>query len=211
MIQVISTVQRHGQAQVQWSLLLDQAFHLEDVVKSQSGSVRHFVHSFPSAHHRGWIHRFIYTPTVGEFSQYQNWYMNIYIYFYFLLTFYIFVFHLCMCLSFSEWYWECVIRQSFYKLLAVLLCLLSAAVVWSECTFFSTHPVLSLFAVFIQMAEKQHNYIFIEVSVCIMKGIDTHTQILQFYLNVYSIIENLFCVIENIHSQHTILNVHVMH
>uniref|UniRef100_A0A7N6BFN5 LMBR1 domain containing 2 n=1 Tax=Anabas testudineus TaxID=64144 RepID=A0A7N6BFN5_ANATE len=123
---VISTVQRHGQAQVQWSLLLDQAFHLEDVVKSQSGSVRHFVHSFPSAHHRGWIHRFIYTPTV-------------------------------------EWYWECVIRQSFYKLLAVLLCLLSAAVVWSECTFFSTHPVLSLFAVFIQMAEKQYNYIFIEM------------------------------------------------
>ncbi|XP_071339208.1 G-protein coupled receptor-associated protein LMBRD2B-like isoform X1 [Trachinotus anak] len=124
---VISAVQRHSQTQVQSSILLDQAFHLEDVAKSQSSPVRHFVHNFPSAHHHGWIHRFIYTPTV-------------------------------------EWYWECVFRQGFYRLLAVLLCLLSAAVVWSECTFFSTHPVLSLFAVFIRMAEKQYNYICIEMA-----------------------------------------------
>ncbi|KAG7223445.1 hypothetical protein INR49_015548 [Caranx melampygus] len=101
---VISAVQRHGQTQVQWSILLDQAFHLEDVAKSSSSLVRHFVHSFPSGHHHSWIRRFIYTPTV-------------------------------------EWYWECVFRQGFYKLLAVLLGLLSAAVAWSECTFFSTHPM----------------------------------------------------------------------
>ncbi|XP_059193816.1 G-protein coupled receptor-associated protein LMBRD2a [Centropristis striata] len=123
---VISAVQRYSQTQVQWSILLDQAFHLEDVAKSETSPVRHFTHSFPSEHPHSWIHRFIYTPAV-------------------------------------EWYWECVFRQGFYRLLAVLLCLLSAAVVWSECTFFSTHPVLSLFAVFVQMAEKQHNYICIEV------------------------------------------------
>ncbi|TNN80641.1 LMBR1 domain-containing protein 2-B [Liparis tanakae] len=124
-MEVISGVQRHGQTQVQWSILLDEAVHLEDVAKSQSSPVRHFIRSAPSAP-LGWIHRFVYTPTV-------------------------------------EWYWECVFRQSFYRLLAVLLCLLSAAVVWSECTFFTTHPVLSLFAVFVQMAEKQHNYICIEM------------------------------------------------
>ncbi|XP_027133241.1 LMBR1 domain-containing protein 2-B [Larimichthys crocea] len=123
---VITAVQRHNQTQVQWSILLDEAFHLEDVAKSQSSSVRYFVHSLPSTHHQGWIHRFLYSPTV-------------------------------------EWYWECVFRQSFYRLLAVVLCLLSAAVVWSECTFFSTHPVLSLFAVFVHLAEKQHNYICIEM------------------------------------------------
>ncbi|XP_074526397.1 G-protein coupled receptor-associated protein LMBRD2B-like [Halichoeres trimaculatus] len=123
---VIFAVQRHRQAQVQWSILLDQAFHLEDVAKSQSSPVHHFVHSSPSVQPHGWIRRFIYTPTV-------------------------------------EWYWECVFRQTFCRLLAVLLCLLSAAVVWSECTFFSTHPVLSLFAVFVQMAEKQYNYICIEM------------------------------------------------
>ncbi|XP_029019677.1 G-protein coupled receptor-associated protein LMBRD2B-like [Betta splendens] len=124
---VITAVQRLSQARVQWSILLDQAFHLEDVDKSHSSSVRHFTHSFPSSQHRGWIHRFLCTPTV-------------------------------------EWYWECVFRQSVHRLLAVLLCLLSAAVVWSECTFFSTHPVLSLFAVFVQVAEKHYNYIYIEAA-----------------------------------------------
>ncbi|XP_062237824.1 G-protein coupled receptor-associated protein LMBRD2B-like isoform X2 [Platichthys flesus] len=124
---VITAVQRHSQTRVQWSILLDQALYLEDVAKSQSSPVRHFVHSFPSAHGHSWIRRFIYTPTV-------------------------------------EWYWECVLRKGVYRLLAVLLCLLSAAVVWSECTFFSTSPVLSLFAIFIQMAEKQYNYIYIEMA-----------------------------------------------
>ncbi|XP_070689553.1 G-protein coupled receptor-associated protein LMBRD2B-like isoform X2 [Pempheris klunzingeri] len=123
---VISAVQRHSRTLVQWSILVEEAIHLEDVAKSQSSSVRRFIHSFPSAHHHGWIHRLIFSPT-------------------------------------AEWYWECVFRQSFYRLLAVLLCILSAAVVWSECTFFSTHPILSLFAVFVQMAEKQYNYICIEM------------------------------------------------
>ncbi|XP_078141385.1 G-protein coupled receptor-associated protein LMBRD2a [Centroberyx gerrardi] len=125
--QVISAVQRQGQTQVQWSILLDQAFHLEDAAKSQSSPAHQFIHSFPSAQHHGWLRRFIYTPSV-------------------------------------EWYWECVLRQGFCRVLAVLLALLSAAVVWSECTFFSTRPVLSLFAVFVQMAEKQYNYICIEMA-----------------------------------------------
>ncbi|KAM3867478.1 G-protein coupled receptor-associated protein LMBRD2a [Diretmus argenteus] len=124
---VLSAVQRQRQTQVQWSILLDQAFHLEDVTKSQSSPAHQFIHSFPSAQHHGWLRRFIYTSTV-------------------------------------EWYWECLLRQGFYRLLALLLGLLSVAVVWSECTFFSTHPVLSLFAVFIQMAEKQYNYICIEMA-----------------------------------------------
>ncbi|XP_063345887.1 G-protein coupled receptor-associated protein LMBRD2a isoform X2 [Pelmatolapia mariae] len=122
---VVSAVQRHNQTQVQWSILLEQAFHLEDVAKSRNSSLRHFTHSFPLAH-RGWIRRFIYTPTV-------------------------------------EWFWECVLRQGLCRLLAILLCLLSAAVIWSECTFFSTHPILSLFAVFIQLAEKWYNYHCIEM------------------------------------------------
>uniref|UniRef100_A0A673CDQ1 LMBR1 domain-containing protein 2-B-like n=1 Tax=Sphaeramia orbicularis TaxID=375764 RepID=A0A673CDQ1_9TELE len=123
---VICAVQRHNQVRVQWPILLDKAFHLEDVAKSQTCPARQFIHSFPSTQNRSWIRRFIYRPSV-------------------------------------EWYWECVLRQGFYRLLAVFLCLLSIAVVWSECTFFSTHPVLSLFAVFVQTAEKQYNYICIEM------------------------------------------------
>ncbi len=67
--QVISAVQRQGQTQVRWAILLEEAFHLEDVSKSQSSPVRQFIHSFPSAHQHSWIQRFIYSPTVGEFSQ----------------------------------------------------------------------------------------------------------------------------------------------
>lgn len=69
--QVISAVQRHNQTQVQWPILLKQAFHLEDVAKSRSSPLRHFTHSFPLAH-QGWIRRFIYTPTIGEFRQCGN-------------------------------------------------------------------------------------------------------------------------------------------
>ena len=74
----------------------------------------------------------------------------------------------CVCVHalLTEWYWECVFRQGFYRLAFLVLGALSLAVVWSECTFFSSQPVLSLFAVLIQMAEKQYNYICIEVSTC---------------------------------------------
>ncbi|KAM4745430.1 G-protein coupled receptor-associated protein LMBRD2B-like isoform 1-T5 [Anableps anableps] len=122
---VISAVQRHSQTQVQWSLLLDEAFHLEDIAANQSSPPRVITKSF-SSNHLGWVRRFIYTPAV-------------------------------------EWYWECVFRKTFCRLLAVLLSLLSVAVVWSECTFFSARPVLSLFAVFVQKAEQHYNYIFIEM------------------------------------------------
>nr|XP_057928095.1 G-protein coupled receptor-associated protein LMBRD2B-like isoform X1 [Doryrhamphus excisus]XP_057928096.1 G-protein coupled receptor-associated protein LMBRD2B-like isoform X1 [Doryrhamphus excisus] len=122
---VISAVHRCRQTRVQWSMLLEEVFHLEDVAKSRSSPIRLFSHSFSATRHHGWIRSFLYTPKI-------------------------------------EWYWECVFRQVFYKLLAVLLCFLSVAIVWSECTFFSTRPVLSLFAFFIQTAEKKHNYICIE-------------------------------------------------
>ncbi|CAL8249328.1 unnamed protein product [Merluccius merluccius] len=124
---VITAVQRQRQTQVQWSILLEQAVHLEDVAKSQGSPLRQLVHSFPSAQQATPLRRFIYTPVV-------------------------------------EWYWECVLRRVFYRLVFVVLGVLSLAVVWSECTFFSSQPVLSLFAVLIQMAEKQYNYICIEMA-----------------------------------------------
>lgn len=68
-----------------------------------------------------------------------------------------------VCVWLTEWYWECLLKRWFYRLLSVILTLFSVAVVWSECTFFSTRPVLSLFAVFIQLAERDYNYLYIEV------------------------------------------------
>lgn len=125
--QVIYAVQRHNRTQVQWQMLLEEAFHLEDVAKNETSAARQFVHSFPSSEPPGWLTRCLYTPTV-------------------------------------EWYWECLLRRWFYRVLAVALVLMSAAVVWSECTFFSTHPILSLFAIFIQLAEKEYNYFYIEMA-----------------------------------------------
>ncbi|XP_055087587.1 G-protein coupled receptor-associated protein LMBRD2B [Periophthalmus magnuspinnatus] len=63
-----------------------------------------------------------------------------------------------------EWYWECFLKRWFYRLLSLVLAMFSVAVVWSECTFFSTYPVLSLFAVFIQLAERDYNYLYIEMA-----------------------------------------------
>uniref|UniRef100_A0A8C7C6S5 LMBR1 domain containing 2a n=1 Tax=Oncorhynchus kisutch TaxID=8019 RepID=A0A8C7C6S5_ONCKI len=125
--QVICAGQRHSQTQVQWAILLEEAFHLEDVCKNETSTSHQFVHSFLSSQPPGWLGKYLYTPTI-------------------------------------EWYWECVLRQWCYRLLALLLSLLSVAVVWSECTFFSTHPVLSLFAIFIQLAESDYNYLYIEMA-----------------------------------------------
>ncbi|XP_036835253.1 G-protein coupled receptor-associated protein LMBRD2a isoform X3 [Oncorhynchus mykiss] len=124
--QVICAGQRHSQTQVQWAILLEEAFHLEDVCKNETNTSHQFVHSFLSSQPPGWLGKYLYTPTI-------------------------------------EWYWECVLRQWCYRMLALLLSLLSVAVVWSECTFFSTHPVLSLFAIFIQLAESDYNYLYIEI------------------------------------------------
>ncbi|KAJ7415001.1 LMBR1 domain-containing protein 2 [Willisornis vidua] len=123
--QVIYSVQRHRRTQVQWQILLEQAFYLEDVAKNETSATRQFVHTFHSQEPENKIVQYFYTPTV-------------------------------------EWYWECLLRPWFYRVLAVVLATFSVIVVWSECTFFSTRPVLSLFAVFIQLAEKTYNYIYIE-------------------------------------------------
>uniref|UniRef100_A0A8C2GTW4 LMBR1 domain containing 2b n=1 Tax=Cyprinus carpio TaxID=7962 RepID=A0A8C2GTW4_CYPCA len=125
--QVIYAVQRHNRTRVQWQILLEQAFHLEDVAKNETSTSRQFVHSFAPPEPVGWFRRYIYTPSV-------------------------------------EWYWECLLKQWFYRVLSVVLSLFSMAVVWSECTFFSTRPVLSLFAVFIQLAERDYNYLYIEMA-----------------------------------------------
>lgn len=125
--QVIYSVQRHRRTQVQWQILLEQAFYLEDVAKNETSATCQFVHTFQSPEPENRFIQYFYNPTV-------------------------------------EWYWECLLRPWFYRILAVVLSIFSVIVVWSECTFFSTRPVLSLFAVFIQLAEKTYNYIYIEIA-----------------------------------------------
>lgn len=57
-----------------------------------------------------------------------------------------------------EWYWECFLKMYFLKTMAVITCILSVAVVWSEVTFFSKKPVLSVFANIVNAAKLNYNY-----------------------------------------------------
>ncbi|CAG0886083.1 unnamed protein product [Cyprideis torosa] len=62
-----------------------------------------------------------------------------------------------------EWYWRCCIRWYVLRALFVVIATWSFFVVWSEVTFFNRSPVLSLFAVFIQAAKQNYDYLSIEV------------------------------------------------
>ena len=63
----------------------------------------------------------------------------------------------------AEWYWYCSIQPAVRKVLALCLAVFSLMVVWSECTFFNENPVLSLFAIFVNLAKKNYDYFYIEV------------------------------------------------
>ncbi|ALC47691.1 CG8135 [Drosophila busckii] len=62
-----------------------------------------------------------------------------------------------------QWYWECLLRSPFLKALCVLTATMSAMVVWSELTFFSSHPVLSIFANVINVAKHSYDFFTIEL------------------------------------------------
>lgn len=68
-----------------------------------------------------------------------------------------------------EWYWKCIIKSYVQKAAAICAGCLSAAVVWSEVTFFNKSPVLSLFAQFVNIAKENYDYFAIEaLSTCIL-------------------------------------------
>ncbi|XP_012941746.1 G-protein coupled receptor-associated protein LMBRD2 [Aplysia californica] len=63
-----------------------------------------------------------------------------------------------------EWYWKCSVRPYVYMIGAAVLTIMSFMVVWSECLFFIKEPVLSLFAVFINLARENYDYAYIELA-----------------------------------------------
>lgn len=69
-----------------------------------------------------------------------------------------------------EWYWLCRVRGMCLRASALLLGLWSAAVVWSEMTFFIRSPMVSLFGLFHRAAERQHDYLAIEVMSIVTLG-----------------------------------------
>ena len=82
-----------------------------------------------------------------------------------------------------EWYWKCFLRRYLCQALAAVLALLSILVVWSELTFFNAEPVLSLFAIFVNLAKEYYDYLSIEVESLFVK---LYLFYLQFLFSFYS-------------------------
>ncbi|XP_023029127.2 LMBR1 domain-containing protein 2 homolog [Leptinotarsa decemlineata] len=59
-----------------------------------------------------------------------------------------------------EWYWKCLLYCYTQKALAIFSGIFSVIVVWSEVTFFSVHPRLSIFAIIVH---KNYDYFSLEL------------------------------------------------
>jgi len=66
-----------------------------------------------------------------------------------------------------EWYWKCLLRPLLLRIGAGMAAIMSVLIVWSEITFFSSKPVLSVFAAIVKSAASSHNYLAIEI-VCLI-------------------------------------------
>ena len=93
-----------------------------------------------------------------------------------------------------EWWLRCAVLPRALQLCAVTAALLSAMVTWSEVTFFSSSPTLSLFAVFLQLAAANRDYRWIEVlsflTICYMATCTFFTVFRVRVLNYYYLASN---------------------
>lgn len=62
-----------------------------------------------------------------------------------------------------DWYWQCKLKPPFLRTVAVITATLSLMVVWSELTFFNRLPVLSIFAIVLNLAKREHDFLTIEL------------------------------------------------
>ncbi|CAF3660804.1 unnamed protein product, partial [Rotaria socialis] len=62
----------------------------------------------------------------------------------------------------QKWYIFCLIRLWALRILVINLGCISILVIWSEMTFFSAKPVLSVFAQCVNAARRHYNYFTIE-------------------------------------------------
>ncbi|XP_065663092.1 G-protein coupled receptor-associated protein LMBRD2 [Hydra vulgaris] len=65
------------------------------------------------------------------------------------------------------WFWEIIIKPWMFRVLSLLLLILSICLVWSESTFFMTEPVLSIFTHLINITKQNYLYFQIEVVSCV--------------------------------------------
>jgi len=66
-----------------------------------------------------------------------------------------------------EWYWKCLLSPLMLRGAALFSCIMSVLIIWSEVTFFSRSPTLSVFAAFVNLFSRNRDYFAIEIT-CII-------------------------------------------
>jgi len=93
-----------------------------------------------------------------------------------------------------EWYVRCLVIPHMYTVSAVVACIMSIMVTWSEITFFSDSPTLSFFALFIESAAANNDYRWIEIisflTICYMSLCTFFTVFKVRVLNYYYLASN---------------------
>lgn len=163
---MIRALQRQHRTDTQWRNLVIKIFDLEDVHRNIGSHEHYFKASFegPKSSWASWF----YNPTIGNQTRIRiepTWISLIHI----LLD--------------VEWYWKCLFKRYVCQGLAMILALLSVLVVWSELTFFNAQPVLSIFAIFVNLAKEYYDYLSIEVSL-VPLFVNLHS--LKFKISRYS-------------------------
>ena len=93
-----------------------------------------------------------------------------------------------------EWYWKCLVSPILLRAVSIIAMLLSCMIVWSEVTFFSIHPPLSLFAVFVNLAKSRYSYFALEctclITICYLSLCTYYTVFKIRVLNYYYLASN---------------------
>ena len=93
-----------------------------------------------------------------------------------------------------EWYWKCLVSPILLRAVSVIAMVLSCMIVWSEVTFFSIHPPLSLFAVFVNLAKSSYSYFALEctclITICYLSLCTYYTVFKIRVLNYYYLASN---------------------
>ena len=80
------------------------------------------------------------------------------------------------------------------RAVSIIAMLLSCMIVWSEVTFFSIHPPLSLFAVFVNLAKSRYSYFALEctclITICYLSLCTYYTVFKIRVLNYYYLASN---------------------
>ena len=61
-------------------------------------------------------------------------------------------------------YWKCLLSPLMLRAAALFSCIMSILIIWSEVTFFSRRPTLSVFAAFVNLFSANRDYFAIEVT-----------------------------------------------